>query len=43
LEDSVVKTAVISIVERDSEIEKMENEIEKIQELLDQHNATTEI
>jgi len=43
LEDSVVKTTIISIVERDSEIEKMENEIEKIQELLDQHNATTEI
>ena len=39
----VVKNAVISIVERDSMISKLEEIIENIQEQLDVHNATTHI
>ena len=40
---TVVKNAVISIVERDSMISKLEEIIENIQEQLDVHNATTHI
>jgi len=39
----VVKNAVISIVERDSMISKLEEIIENIQEQLDVHNAITHI
>ena len=37
------KTAVISIVERDSMVSKLEEIIESIQEQLDAHNANTHI
>jgi hypothetical protein len=36
-------TSEISIVERDSMVKIMEDEIESIQEELDTHNALTEI
>ena len=39
----ITKNAVISIVERDSMISKLEEIIESIQEQLDVHNATTHI
>ena len=42
-EEPTMKTSVISIVQRDNEVEKLEQEIDNIQELLDTHNATTEI
>lgn len=42
-ETSIVKTAEISTVERDNEIQFLENRIEELQEELDYHNVTTEI
>ena len=39
----IVKSAVISIVERDKMVASLEEQIEKIQEELDTHNATTTI
>ncbi len=42
-ETSIVKTAEISTVERDNEIQFLENRIEELQEELDYHNITTEI
>lgn len=41
--EPVVKTAEISIVERDEQVKLLEERIEKIQEKLDQHNSTTHI
>ena len=41
--EPVVKTAEISIVERDEQIKLFEERIEKIQEKLDEHNSTTHI
>lgn len=40
---SVDKTSVISVVERDAMINKLEELVEKIQDELDVHNATTHI
>lgn len=43
-DDAVVnKTTVISIIERDSMVNKLEELIEKLQDELDVHNATTHI
>ena len=42
-DSAVTKTSVISIVERDAMINKLEEIIETIQEQLDVHNATTQI
>jgi hypothetical protein len=42
-DSTITKNAVISIVERDSMISKLEEIIESIQEQLDVHNATTHI
>jgi hypothetical protein len=36
-------TAIVSIIERDQLVEKLEAEIEMIQDDLDRWNATTEI
>ena len=44
VDDSTInKTTVISIVERDSMVSKLEEMIESIQEQLDSHNAITHI
>jgi len=42
-EAPIVKTAIINIVERDNMVVSIEERIEKIQEELDTHNATTTI
>ena len=42
-DNPIVKNAEIGILERDLIISSMESEIEKLQEELDQHNATTTI
>jgi uncharacterized small protein (DUF1192 family) len=39
----VVKTAEISVLEKDQMVSKIEEEIERLQEELDEHNATTSI
>lgn len=39
----IVKSAAISIVEKDKMVAQLEEQIEKIQEELDTHNATTTI
>ena len=39
----IVKTAQIGILERDQMVSIIEEEIERIQEELDEHNATTSI
>jgi len=39
----VIKTAIISIARKDSMIETLEALIEKLQDELDVHNATTNI
>jgi hypothetical protein len=41
--EAVVKTAKISVLERDQMVLTIEEEIEKLQEELDEHNATTSI
>jgi hypothetical protein len=41
--EAVIKTAEISVLERDEMVLKIEEEIEKLQEELDEHNATTSI
>jgi hypothetical protein len=41
--EAVVKTAEISVLERDQMVSKIEEEIERLQEELDEHNATTSI
>ena len=41
--EAVVKTAEISVLERDQMVLKIEEEIERLQEELDEHNATTSI
>jgi hypothetical protein len=41
--ESVVKTAEISVLERDQMVSTIEEEIERLQEELDEHNATTSI
>jgi hypothetical protein len=41
--ESVIKTAEISVLERDEMVLKIEEEIERLQEELDEHNATTSI
>ena len=38
-----VKTAEVSVVDRDSRVKMIEEEIEQLQEELDSHNATTSI
>ena len=42
-EAPIIKTAQIGILERDQMVSIIEEEIEKIQEELDEHNATTSI
>jgi hypothetical protein len=42
-EAPVVKTAQITILERDVLVQEIESKIEEVQEELDLHNATTEI
>lgn len=42
-EAPIVKSATISIVEKDKMVAELEEQIEKIQEELDTHNATTTI
>lgn len=42
-ETPLVKEAEISIVERDDMVKHMENQIEEIQDILDNHNQITEI
>jgi hypothetical protein len=42
-ETPLVKEAEISIVERDEMVKHMENQIEEIQDILDNHNQITEI
>ena len=42
-ETPIIKTAQIGILERDQMVSIIEEEIEKIQEELDEHNATTSI
>jgi hypothetical protein len=42
-ETPTVKEAEVSIVERDEMIRHMENQIEEIQDILDNHNQITEI
>jgi hypothetical protein len=42
-ETPTVKEVEISIVERDEMIKHMENQIEEIQDILDNHNQITEI
>jgi uncharacterized small protein (DUF1192 family) len=41
--ESSIKTAELSIVERDVRVKSIEEEIERLQEELDNHNATTSI
>jgi len=41
--EAVIKTAEISVLERDEMVLKIEEEIERLQEELDEHNATTSI
>jgi hypothetical protein len=41
--EAVVKTAKISVLEKDQLVLTIEEEIEKLQEELDEHNATTSI
>jgi hypothetical protein len=41
--EPTIKTAEISIVERDVRVKSIEEEIERLQEELDNHNATTSI
>ena len=41
--EAVVKTAKISVLEKDQLVLKIEEEIERLQEELDEHNATTSI
>jgi len=41
--EAVVKTAEISVLEKDQMVSKIEEEIERLQEELDEHNATTSI
>jgi len=41
--EAVVKTAEINVLEKDQMISKIEEEIERLQEELDEHNATTSI
>jgi len=41
--EAVVKTAKISVLEKDQMVLKIEEEIERLQEELDEHNATTSI
>ncbi|NBU53348.1 MAG: hypothetical protein EBS33_03110 [Alphaproteobacteria bacterium] len=41
--EAVIKTAEISVLERDQMVLKIEEEIERLQEELDEHNATTSI
>ena len=38
-----IKTAEVSVVDRDSRVKMIEEEIEQLQEELDSHNATTSI
>jgi len=40
---SIMMTAEISIIERDTMVKNLEAEIERLQDELDAHNATTEI
>jgi hypothetical protein len=42
-ETPTIKTSVISVVERDLLVAKLEEQIEAIQELLDEHNSKTSI
>jgi hypothetical protein len=41
--EAIVKTAKISVLEKDQMVLKIEEEIERLQEELDEHNATTSI
>jgi hypothetical protein len=41
--EAIVKTAKISVLEKDQLVLKIEEEIERLQEELDEHNATTSI
>jgi hypothetical protein len=41
--EAVVKTAKISVLEKDQMVLTIEEEIERLQEELDEHNATTSI
>jgi hypothetical protein len=41
--EAVVKTAKISVLEKDQMVLEIEEEIERLQEELDEHNATTSI
>jgi hypothetical protein len=41
--EAVVKTAKISVLEKDQLVLTIEEEIERLQEELDEHNATTSI
>lgn len=41
--EAIVKTAKISVLEKDQLVLTIEEEIEKLQEELDEHNATTSI
>ena len=42
-ENPLVKTAEISIIERDEMVQHMEEQIETIQDILDTHNQNTQI
>ena len=42
-QEPTLKTAEISVVERDVRVKSIEEEIERLQEELDNHNATTSI
>jgi len=42
-ETPIIKTAKISVLEKDQMVLKIEEEIERLQEELDEHNATTSI
>jgi hypothetical protein len=42
-ETPTVKEVEVSIVERDEMVKHMENQIEEIQDILDNHNQITEI
>ena len=41
--EAIVKTAKINVLEKDQMVLKIEEEIERLQEELDEHNATTSI
>jgi hypothetical protein len=41
--EAVVKTAEITVIDRDTRVKMIEEEIELLQEELDTHNATTSI